>query len=63
MMQKDRFAGGQETRFHPAKSSQMCIAVPQMGRFVDDQESRTQFERRSDMGIAVTKGLHFGDTK
>ncbi len=43
---KGRFAAAQEMLFQTAKSSQIFIAVPQVGRFVDVQESRTQVEKR-----------------
>ena len=32
---KGGFHDAQESRFQTAKRSQMCIAVPQVGRFVD----------------------------
>ena len=51
ILEEGRFANAQELRFQTAKRSQKCIAVPQVGRFVDDQESRILVEKRSDMGV------------
>ena len=41
----------------------MWNSVPQVGWFVDSQEPRIQYAKRSDMCIAVMKGLRFADTK
>ena len=64
VLQEGRLATFHKSRFQAAKRSDMCSAMLQQVRFIDDaQESRFQAANRSEKCSAVMKGLPFGDNQ
>ena len=63
VLQEDRLATLQKSRFQAAKRSDTCSAMLQQVRFTDVQELRVQDSKRPYIGSAVLLGVRFADVQ
>ena len=61
VLQEGRLATFHKSRFQAAKRSDMCSAMLQQVRFIDDQDLCFQCSKSLDMGSDDMKGFQFSD--